>query len=219
MKASITQFCLIGLLVIRACAESTPSAPTEGFVSLFNARDLQGWEQILDAKWTVENEILVARQNPSGRLEGEGWLLTQKDYGDFILRLKFRITPGGNSGIYIRDPLPRSERQAASNGGAKSPSDDGYEVNINNDHPNYPTGSVWAANQGTPKLQDEGGWNEITIRVQGRKIWTMVNGKVALDGAELPSRSLRGAIGFQCHGAPKYRDKVVEFKDIEIREL
>jgi hypothetical protein len=35
----------------------------------------------------------------------------------------------------------------------------------------------------------------------------------------LPARSARGGIGFQRHGTPQYRDKVIEVKSVEIREL
>jgi hypothetical protein len=197
-------------------ATSADAAPH--FTPLFNGKDLSGWVQVLDSKWVVENGALVGRQDPAGRREGESWLITEKDYGDFILKLKFRITQGGNSGIFLRDPLSRAQRLAASDGGT-GPWEAGYEVNINNDEPVYPTGSVWDAAKGAQKLQKEGDWNEVWIKLQGQRISTSINGQVALDNAELPARSTRGGIGFQRHGTPKYRDTVVEFRDIELAEL
>lgn len=195
------------------------AAASEGtFTPLFNGTDTSGWVQILDSKWVVEDGALVGRQDPKGRREGESWLITDKDYGDFVLRLKYRITAGGNSGIFVRDPLPRAQRQAAADGG-QGPWEAGYEVNINNDEPVYPSGSVWAAAKGPGKLQKDGQWNDVVIRLQGQKIWTWINGQVALDGADLPARSAKGGIGFQRHGTPQYKDTVVEFKDIAIREL
>jgi hypothetical protein len=185
---------------------------------IFDGQSLAGWTQILDSKWRVEDGALVARQDPSGRREGESWLLSDRDYGDFILELEFRITPGGNSGVFIRDPLPRAQRAAAADGG-NAPWDIGYEVNINNDEPNYPTGSVWATAKGRPKLQKENAWNRLVIKLQGQRLWTWVNGEPALDAVELPARSTRGAIGFQRHGGAQYRDKVVEFREVAIREL
>jgi hypothetical protein len=83
----------------------------------------------------------------------------------------------------------------------------------------YPTGSVWAAAKGPGKLQKDGQWNDVVVRLQGQKIWTWINGQLALDGADLPARSAKGGIGFQRHGTPKYKDTVVEFKDVAIREL
>jgi hypothetical protein len=185
---------------------------------LFNGRDLTGWVQVLDSPWVVEDGALVARQDPQGRREGESWLFTERSFRDFRLRLKFRITPGGNSGVFLRDPVPAKDRQASADGGA-APWDAGYEVNINNDEPNYPTGSVWAALKGPPKLQKEGEWNDLEVQVEGDRISTWINGQPALDGAKLPERSKSGAIGFQRHGGAAYRDKVVEFKDVEVLEL
>ena len=135
-----------------------------------------------------------------------------------MLRLKYRITPGGNSGVFLRDPLTRAQRTAAADGG-QGPWEAGYEVNINNDEPVYPTGSVWDAAKGPGKLQKEGEWNDVLIKIQGQRIWTWINGQVALDGALLPPRSTRGGIGFQRHGTPVYRDKLIEIKEIGIREL
>jgi hypothetical protein len=188
------------------------------FTPLFNGTDTAGWVQVLDSKWVVENGVLVARQDPAGRRGGESWLVTDKDYGDFVLRVRYRITPGGNSGIFLRDPLPRAARLAAADGG-QGPWEAGYEVNINNDELVYPTGSVWDAAKGPGKLQRENEWNDVLIKIQGQHIWTWINGVVALDGAVLPARSARGGIGFQRHGTPQYRDKVIEVKSVEIREL
>jgi hypothetical protein len=203
---------------VAAVAVGAPAEPGPPFTALFNGKDTTGWVQVLDSKWVVEDGALVGRQDPSGRRGGESWLVTEKDYGDFILRLRYRITAGGNSGVFLRDPLPRAARLAAADGG-QGPWEAGYEVNINNDEPVYPTGSVWDAAKGPGKLQKEGEWNDVLIKLQGQQIWTWINGQVALDGATLPPRSARGGIGFQRHGTPQYRDKVIEIKDVAIREL
>jgi hypothetical protein len=203
-----------------APAASPAAAAVEAgpFTPLFDGKDTTGWVQVLDSKWLVEDGVLVARQDPAGRRAGESWLFTDKDYGDFVLRVRYRITPGGNSGIFLRDPVPRATRLAAADGG-QGPWESGYEVNINNDEPVYPTGSVWDAAKGPGKLQHENEWNDVQIKIQGQQIWTWVNGVVALDGAVLPARSTRGGIGFQRHGTPQYRDKVIEVKSVEICEL
>lgn len=195
-----------------------PDLTNVAFTPLFDGKSKKGWVQILDSNWAVEDGALVGRQNPGGRREGESWLITEKDYGDFILRLKFKIDQGGNSGIFLRDPISRADRKKAKDGG-QGPWEAGYEVNINNDEPVYPTGSVWDAAKGTQKLQKENEWNDVLIKIQGQQIWTWINGQIALDGATLPERTKTGGIGFQRHGTPQYKDKVVWFKDIEIHEL
>src|SRR3954469_25701911 len=84
-------------------APTTPPALSAP-VPLFNGRDTAGWVQVLDSKWTVEDGVLLARQDPKGRRDGESWLVTEKDFTDFLLAVKFRVTPGGNSGVFLRDP-------------------------------------------------------------------------------------------------------------------
>jgi hypothetical protein len=211
----------VTLVVLAGCQKERrtepPPPPLAGpSTPLWNGRDLTGWVQVLDSKWVVENGALVARQNPEGRRQGESWLITEKDYQDFLLSLKFRVTPGGNSGVFLRDPVPRAERLRASDGGTP-PWDAGVEANINATDPNYPTGSLWEVAKGPHDLERPGEWNEMLVKVQGNRVWVWVNGRLAVDATQ--SRSQRGAIGLQRHGTPQYRDKVVEFKELTIQEL
>jgi len=198
--------------------ETGGESDEQGFVALFDGSSLEGWVQVLDSEWRVKEGALTSRQDPAGRREGESWLFTEEDYTDFVLRLEFRVTPGGNSGVFLRDPISRAERLEAEDGGPP-PWEAGYEVNLNAREPNYPTGSVWAAAGGRPGREREGGWNTLEVRLEGQTISTWVNGRPALEDIELPERSTRGGIGFQRHGGAAYRDKLVEFRNVRIREL
>jgi hypothetical protein len=200
-----------------ATGAATPpvlSAP----VPLFNGKDTSGWVQVLDSKWTVEDGVLMARQDPKGRRDGESWLITEKDYTDFLLAVKFRVTPGGNSGVFLRDPKTRAERMAAADGGEPGPWEAGFEANINATDPEYPTGSIWAIAKGTKGVEKAGDWNDMVVEVRGDKISTWVNGQVAVSNAT-QTRSKTGGIGLQRHGKPEFKDKLVEFKEITIQEL
>jgi len=200
-----------------APAATTPpvlSAP----VPLFNGKDTSGWVQVLDSKWTVEDGVLMARQDPKGRKGGESWLITEKDYTDFLLAVKFRVTAGGNSGVFLRDPKTRAERMAAADGGEPGPWEAGVEANINATDPEYPTGSIWAIAKGTKGVEKAGDWNDMVIEIRGDKISTWVNGQVAVSNAT-QTRTKTGGIGLQRHGTPQYADKLVEFKEITIQEL
>src|SRR5436190_24101430 len=133
---TISSALLPAYLVLGACSSgeradhppATATAPAAG-VQIFNGRDLTGWVQVLDSKWTVEDGVLLARQDPKGRRDGESWLITEKDYADFLLAVKFRVTPGGNSGVFLRDPIPRADRLAAADGGNPGPWESGVEAN------------------------------------------------------------------------------------------
>lgn len=192
-------------------------APGAGlqFRPLWNGRDLAGWVKVLDSDWVVENGILLSRQDPAGRREGESWLLTEKSYTDFTLRLEFRITPGGNSGVFLRDPIAPSKRLTLPDGGTP-PWDAGFEAQINAEDPNYSTGSIWDLARAPQGLHRIGDWNELVISVAGDRVRTWVNGKFGADVRQ--SRSTSGSIGLQRHGTPQYRDKVIEFRKIEIAE-
>jgi len=197
-------------------AVSSAAAPAGAPVALFNGKDLTGWVQILDSKWTVDNGVLSAKQDPKGRREGESWLITEKDYTDFILTLKFRVTAGGNSGVFMRDPIPRATRLAAADGG-QGPWEAGLEANIQADNPEWPTGSIYSIGHCAVGLEKIGEWNDFKAKVQGDHVWTWINGKPAADTAQ--TRTKKGGIGFQRHGTAKYTDKLVEMKDIYIQEL
>ena len=91
---------------IRAGDEAAP----EGFESLFNAKDLTGWQVNQGGNikvWGAENGILYVNG------AGGGWLMTDKEYGDFELRLEFKIPPKGNSGVALRSPLVGDAAYAA----------------------------------------------------------------------------------------------------------
>jgi hypothetical protein len=202
-------------------AKDSPVAaapPPKDPVPLFNGKDLTGFVQVLDSKWVVEKGVLMARQDPKGRRQGESWLITEKDYTDFILTLKFRVTKGGNSGVFLRDPVARAERLAAPDGGPP-PWEIGMEANIQ-DSPktDWPTGSVYSI--GTAAAHDldrPGEWNDMKVKVQGDQVTTWINDKLAVDVKQ--TRTKKGGIGFQRHGTPEYKDKLVELKDIIVQEL
>jgi hypothetical protein len=214
---------LPALLAVVGCSSSeraaqpasSPAAPA-GAVSIFNGKDLTGWVQVLDSKWTVENGVLLARQDPKGRREGESWLFTEKDYTDFVLTLQFRVTPGGNSGVFLRDPLSRKERLAAADGGPK-PWESGLEAQICADDEEWSTGGIVFVQKAPKGLEKPGEWNEMKVKVQGDHVQTWVNGKPAAEGTQ--TKTTRGAIGFQRHGTPKFADKLVEIKEVFVSEL
>src|SRR5687768_5435546 len=79
----------------------------EGFTSLFNGKDLSGWVYGKSAKG--ENKTVMGYQVRDGALyyhaTDGGSLFTEKEYGDFVYRLEFKLTPNANNGIAIRSPL------------------------------------------------------------------------------------------------------------------
>ena len=71
-----------------------------GFSPLHDGRSLAGWTAIggKPGNWRAGDGLLATRG------VGKGWISTNRAFGDFILKLEYRIGPGGNSGVLIRAP-------------------------------------------------------------------------------------------------------------------
>lgn len=135
-------------------------ANDEGFVPLYNGKDLSGWRVVggrLES-WKADGEI-IACVAPGG-----GWLITEKEYADFILKVDWRIPPGGNSGVGLR--FPGTGRLSA----------EGMEIQILDDNsPRYKnlkpaqyTGSIYyqvAPQKKVPVKPNE--WHSFEILCQG----------------------------------------------------
>jgi len=79
------------------------AADEDGFVRMFNGKDLGGWRTT--GNWVVEEGNVVAlqpRPGESGWTRYNDYLATEREYGDFILDLEFKINRGGNSGVFLR---------------------------------------------------------------------------------------------------------------------
>jgi hypothetical protein len=198
---------IILLLSLAACC--SPAMAADGFVPLFDGRTLGGWTPLPGGTWKVVDGLLVGKQENTE--QRHGMLLSQKQYGNFVVRLKFKCLEG-NSGFYFRaqrvDHLYgvkglQAEIDAAGNdiGGL-------YET----------LGRAWVvqpkpeavANYYRPK-----DWNEMTVTAMGGHVTVTVNGKKTAELNDDPG-SPAGFFGFQLHGGQKMQ---VLFKDVEIKEL
>ena len=71
-------------------------------VSLFNGKDLTGWNIHGTEKWYVENGELVCESGPDKQY---GYLSTTEKFKDFIFKVDFKQEANGNSGIFIRSGI------------------------------------------------------------------------------------------------------------------
>lgn len=189
------------------------------FVPLFNGKNLDGWTGNT-AGYRVDSGMIAV--NPG---EGSGGnLYTEKEFGNFVMRLQFKLTPGANNGIGIRTPLAGD---AAYVGMEIQVLDNNADI-YKSLHPYQYHGSVYGvipAERGF--LKPVGEWNEEEIVADGTKIKVTLNGHVILDGDIQPSisnetmdhkehpglKNKKGHIGFLGHGS------VVYFRDIKIKTL
>ncbi len=214
----ISHWMLIGLICLPAQTPSLAGETEEGFVSIFNGKDLSGWVGNVTG-YKADNGSLVC--DPT---TGSGNLMTEKEYTDFIFRFEFKLTPGANNGLGIRAPL----------GGDAAYK--GYELQIlDNTSEQYADlkpyqyhGSLYglaAAKRGF--LKPVGEWNEQEVTVDGETIKVVLNGteilnvnldkirsKPTLDGREHPGLERKtGHIGFLGHGDP------IEFRNLRLKNL
>lgn len=188
----------------------------DGFQPIFNGKDLAGWVGATDGYEVVDGAIRC-------RKGSGGNLLTEKEYGDFVARLEFRLPPGGNNGLAIRAPLQGNPAYQAMT-----------ELQVlDSTHPKYAKldprqyhGSAYgmaAAERGF--LRPVGEWNFQEVTVKGSEITVELNGNVILktdlskideymaDSPHPGKTRTSGHFGFAGHG------DAVEFRALSIREL
>ena len=202
-------------------ARSADQEPPKGFEPLFNGKDLTGWKVNKGGKmsvWGAANGILFV----DGK--GGGWLMTEKEYGDFELRLEFKVPTGGNSGVALRSLM---EGDPAYVGMEIQILDDSWYKNRSN-YPNLKktqlTGSIYDV---VPPEKDAtkpaGEWNQYQITAKGRHITVVLNGTKIVDAnlddhkdrADKHPGLLRqkGHLGLQSH------DGRVEFRNLYVKPL
>lgn len=218
------QFCFWRQLILlfiafSTCLSSFAQEEELGFTPLFNGKNLDGWVGN-KSSYQIKDGIIVIEPNGGGG----GNLFTEKEYGDFILRFEFQLTPGANNGLGIHAPLEGDaayvgkEIQILDNEAEKYAGLEVYQYH----------GSVYgviAAKRGF--LKPVGEWNQQEVIVQHPKIKVILNGETILEGDYLEAsrngtldkkdhpglKRSSGHIGFLGHG------DVVRFKNIRIKEL
>lgn len=191
----------------------------EGFQVLFDGTNMHQWTGNT-TDYTLEDGCISL--HPSKSFGGN--LYTRKEYGNFVYRFEFRLTPAANNGIGIRTPMEGDAAYA------------GMEIQILDcEHPVYKDitplqhhGSVYGIIPARAHASKPAGeWNTEEIRAEGDHIRVTVNGVVVLDGnirkavkngtpdgKEHPGLfNKTGHIGFLGHGSP------VKFRNIRIKEL
>ena len=145
----------------------------EGFRSVFNGKDLEGWAGALEAA-KVEDGTIVWQQGKGGNI------FTNEEFADFVARVEFKLPPGGNNGLAIRYPGTGS---ASSDAMCESQVlDDNYEKVRGPIDPRQAHGSAYgmvAAQRGYQHPIGE--WNFEEVTVKGSTIKVELNGTVILD--------------------------------------
>lgn len=190
-----------------------------------------------DGAWVIEDEALTCRmeqvkqRNGDTRLKGMGYAWTADEYQDFELKLRYKLSPGANSGVFFRtDP--------------ENPVQGGFEIQLSDDHRDVLASKPRGPKRRNGALYDSlgptaypampvGQWNEMTLVCDGPTVKVAINGVDIIDAnidhwdtprmnpdgtpnkfkTALKDLPRTGRIGFQNHG------QVVWFKDVSIKPL
>jgi hypothetical protein len=193
-------------------AAAAAIAADEGFVPLFNGKDLSGWTTT--GNWIVEEGGLVAlrpRPGEHGWTRYDAYLTTARKYKDFVLDLEFKINKGGNSGVFLRVGNPKDQVSS------------GFEIQILDTHGKSPVGEhdcggvIGTAAPAKNMAKPAGEWNRYVITCQGKRLKVELNGEqiidLELDKSAVRNRPAEGYIGFQDEGKP------VWYRNVRIKEL
>lgn len=209
----------MGVVILAGVAASLSAQkaekPDEGFVKLFAEEGapkgwtVTTWDDVSkpgpkEAKWVVDKDGVLHGSEPRGT-----WLMSEKQYGDFVLDYEFKLGERGNSGLGIRVPA------------AGDPAFDGLEIqmaderyNEGRDGPDKLTGSIYKAIAPTKQVFKPTQWNHYVVTAKGPRITVVLNGEtiqeINLDEHKAPierhngkpspslsERPRKGRIGFQ----------------------
>lgn len=232
------------------CALVSIAAATEapaGFNPLFNGKDLTGWKvpEGDNGHWKVSDGVID--YDARSEAKGDKNLWTEKSYGDFVLKLDWRIKE--TSGLYpvptvlpdgthkldangkeIITPMPNADSGIYVRGLSKAQlniwcwpigSGEVYGYRMDKNMPSEVRAGV------TPKVKADkpvGEWNTFEITMKGDHLSVVLNGKQVLENAQLPGVPETGPIALQHHGGfkdGKYlpASSLVQFRNISIKEL
>jgi len=235
MRKLLTAVFLLGLLIPSFCR-----GLEEDFVSMFNGKDLTGWDGS-PALWSVRDGAITGQtseQNPAKENTFLVW--TNGQPGDFEMRCSFKImanndVPFANSGIQYRSKVVKpsywvvagyqADMEVGTNytGGLYEEKARGIlakrgdKVVIHADGKKEVVGSLGDFME-LENDTHKGDWNEYVIIAKGNHLEQFINGKEMIDvvDEQTEKAATSGVIALQLHAGPPM---TVEFKDLRIKEL
>jgi hypothetical protein len=185
-------------------------------ISLFDGQSFTGWNGDTNQTWRIVDGALVGGSLARNLPQNE-FLTTHQPFTNFVLKLKFKLV--GTEGFVNAGVQFRSER-------TETPPNEmrGYQADIGEgwwgalyDESRRNTVLVKPDPAAVQKALKPGDWNEYTIRGEGRRIRTWINGVPMIDYTE-PDTTIpqHGLIGLQIHGGAKAE---VRYKDITLEPL
>jgi len=193
-------FAAISLLVIMcpAFAQSAPKPGSEGWISMFDGKSLEGWKANEHPEsWKVVDGAIVG-DGPASHLF---WMVRECEDCEF--RGEVKLNHSRNSGMYFRTAM-----------GLGFPK--GYEAQVENTSPDpQKTGSLYNICKVTEQLMQDDTWWTQHIIVQGNHVVIKISDRVVTDCTDPQNRYLKGYLALQQHNA----GSVVQYRNLMMRTL
>ena len=189
------RFCIVAL-VLAGTSLTLSAQAGRGWTTLFDGKNLDAFNKVGDANWTIVDGVLQADKGMGG------YLVTKQPYGDFEIKAEFWVDTPANSGIFIRCA------------NAQMPGADAcYEVNIFDTRPDptYGTGAIVNVAKVATPIKAGGKWNTYEIRAQGSHMVITLNGVKTAEADD--AKHARGPFALQ------YGAGVVKFRNVQVRPL
>jgi hypothetical protein len=231
---SVVVLCTVSPLVAQQIYPKPAGEDTTGFESILNGTTLDGWEG--DPKyWRVENGCLVGEITPETLLKRNSFIIWRGGTtGDFELKVEYRVTSGGNSGINYRSEAV-ADTPFALRGyqldidGADRYTGQNYEergrtflalrgdiARADADGKSRIIGSVGDKDALAGFVKNDG-WNVIHLIVRGNTMIHMVNGHVmsVVVDDDPARRKSDGLLGVQVHVGPPMK---IEYRNFRLKK-
>ena len=175
--------------------------------SLYNGKDLSGWEIYGTEKWYVEDGLLICESGPDAEY---GYLATKKTFKDFELTLEFKQEADGNSGVFFRSSIEGTKIT-------------GWQAEVA--PPGHNTGGIYESygrewlikpDPEKDKALKMGEWNTMKIKADGDKVTTWLNGQMMVEIEDAKIGAAEGSIALQIHSGGGIK---VLWRNINITEL
>ena len=183
------------LSIITLALFALSAQTSTGWVTLFNGKDLNSFNQVGTANWQIVDGVVQANM-------GTGYLVSKESYTDFEIKVEFWASNGGNSGVYMRCM-----------DGSKITDKTCYEANVYDKRPDQSGRTGGIPNYAKPIaiVDAEGKWNTYEISIRGTHIVVVLNGIKTVDANDSTLKS--GPIALQYQGGD------IKFRSVQIRRL
>lgn len=231
-----------GPIFTKAADQASPAQAAkpdaEGFVEMFNGKDLTGWHG-LEGFWSAKDGMIVGSETKAGSKQTFLVYTATPSIANFEMHFKYKFaTPDGNSGVQFRSKIIDEATSRVGGYQADFDAKGGYDGSIydeagvagkRNTMSNRGEKAHWDAenkrhSENLSESKDDlkkiikiGDWNDVVLLVDGNHVKYTINGHVTTDLTDESPKALKeGVIALQIHAGYTME---IQFKDLKIKIL